>query len=805
MPKHSLFRPVLVVSLLLILLSVTVASVFLYTQFVSPLESQFLTQSLAETQAEMDNRINSKIEEGKAMAISINGYAEILQGLKDGDREPVAEKLKNIKAHFAEQSKYKNIAVQIIDQDNISFVKSWNLDSFGEMVKHPMLTEMHKTKHVVGGIAVGAQGFGVIAFAPVKQKEQILGAVVTAGGVGAIVKELKSAQQDWVLILNKSYIETRYQGIPLSLKSNKVVGDWMFAHNNWFDSETINTIEKNQHWLTADKEKHAYLIGNQVVMSLPMMDETGQLAGRHILVKSAESLLIQIKQAQASIISLVIQLMIGFIIVVSVILLMVRARAIRPMQTLVKKLCQISQEGRFNQTLPVERLDEIGQVFSAVNQLMSQLDHAIIEANQVVAAIAAADFTQRIQGHYVGDLDHLKSGINASAESVAFMMNELSLIMKSLSEGEFSVTMNQRVPAAFRNQVDSALGNISAIVTEINNVMDAMSQGDFNLRVNVTAQGELSDLVNNINHSMDNIAVAVNAISHVIAAQAAGDLTQSLPTGTFKGQLHDLKNAINYSTKKVKETVLESIKTAENIHTNAQLVAKGAMNLSGRVHEQASALEETSATMNEMAAAVATNTENAKRVATLTNQVQNQAICGVNVMQQTITAMQSIRESSSKISTIVALIDGIAFQTNLLALNAAVEAARAGEHGRGFAVVAGEVRSLAQKAAEAANAIKTLISDSVARIEAGTQLADKSGEMLNDMKASIQDVACMIDAIASASSEQSLGIAQVNRAMSEIDRVTQENTWLVEEASTAADHLTQEADDLQKNMSFFKV
>jgi methyl-accepting chemotaxis protein len=209
--------------------------------------------------------------------------------------------------------------------------------------------------------------------------------------------------------------------------------------------------------------------------------------------------------------------------------------------------------------------------------------------------------------------------------------------------------------------------------------------------------------------------------------------------------------------------------------------------------------------MNEMAAAVQANTANAQKVAELAHQVQHQAGAGVEVMQQTISAMQSIKESSSKIADIVTLIDGIAFQTNLLALNAAVEAARAGEHGRGFAVVAGEVRALAQKSAEAAKDIKDLITDSVSRIEAGTHLADKSGEMLSGITGSIEQVAGMIEQIATASSEQTEGIHQVHRAIADIDRVTQENAALVEETTAAAESLSNEANNLKENMSFFKT
>jgi len=287
-------------------------------------------------------------------------------------------------------------------------------------------------------------------------------------------------------------------------------------------------------------------------------------------------------------------------------------------------------------------------------------------------------------------------------------------------------------------------------------------------------------------------------------AQMHGDLTV-VSKSKFSGRFETLQAARSASTSKFKEVINHALAASNIVSDASAQVSYGSADLSVRVQEQAAALEETSATMNEMTSAVQANTANARKVAELTNQVQGQATDGVQVMQQTIIAMQSIKESSSKINDIVSIIDSIAFQTNLLALNAAVEAARAGEHGRGFAVVASEVRALAGKSADAAKDIKNLITDSVTRIENGTHLADKSGDMLNGIASSIQDVAAMIAEIASASDEQSMGIGMVHKAMSDIDRMTQENAALVKETTLAAESLSSEACNLRASMAFFNT
>lgn len=476
----------------------------------------------------------------------------------------------------------------------------------------------------------------------------------------------------------------------------------------------------------------------------------------------------------------------------------------RAISDIAHQIGSVAVSQQFNNMIPM-RKDEFSELVVDVNGLFTSLNHALNEANKTVSALASGQFSQRMQGQFSGDLKQLQQGVNASAAEVEFMMSELEKVMRGLQQGQLDLQMDSKVPASFRAQVELALSSISGVIGDVNMVMAKMTQGDFNGRVNVAAAGELQQLKERVNSSMDIIAHAIESISEVVASQAQGDLTKALPSGTFKGQLHDLKNAINFSANKVKETVVEAIDSATVVEKVASDVLNEAQQLSGRIQEQAAALEQSSATIHEMTSAVQANTENATRVADLAHQVQHQSNDGVLVMQQTIEAMKSIQQSSSRIADIVSIIDSIAFQTNLLALNAAVEAARAGEHGRGFAVVASEVRALAGKSADAAKDIKSLIEESVQRIDTGTQLADKSGEMLTGISESIKSVATMIESISAASKEQASGIQQVNMSITDIDRVTQENAALVEETTAAANSLSQEAVRLTSNMSFFKT
>ncbi len=463
-------------------------------------------------------------------------------------------------------------------------------------------------------------------------------------------------------------------------------------------------------------------------------------------------------------------------------------------------------QGQLNFMLPNER--PAGSVIDAIHATQDNMNQAITEVNAVLVSLAEGRFDQRLNKAYQGDLETLRQGVNNSVEQVSFMMNELSKVMNALKNAHFTQEINTLAPGNYGvtlNSAADAMLSIHAIIDEIILVMNKMSVGDFSTRVQVAAPGDLNKLKQHINDSMDNLMEVVNLMTEVVGAQASGDLTATLKSGVFKGQLHDLKNAINFSSEKMKEVVDEAVTTAHVVTSAATQVSEGAAQLSSRVQQQASALEQTSATMNEMASAVEANTQSARKVAELTQHVQQQSVQGLSVMHETIHAMQSIRESSGKIADIVTLIDGIAFQTNLLALNAAVEAARAGEHGRGFAVVAGEVRSLAQKSAEAAKDIKTLISDSVSRVEVGTELVEKSGSMLSGISSSIESVAQMVVEISHASDEQLSGIDQVHKAISEIESVTQQNASLVDETTQAASSLSTEATSMMQSMGFFKT
>ncbi len=301
------------------------------------------------------------------------------------------------------------------------------------------------------------------------------------------------------------------------------------------------------------------------------------------------------------------------------------------------------------------------------------------------------------------------------------------------------------------------------------------------------------------------LQAALTATREAVEASIAGDLTRRLDMRNACDELRAMGESVNALIENLGTIVHGIQSTAGDVKRAADEISTGNENLSQRTEEQSSSLEETASSMEQMMTTVKQNADNAAQANQLAVAARAQAERGGVIVNQAIAAMSDINQSSKKIADIIGVIDEIAFQTNLLALNAAVEAARAGEQGRGFAVVASEVRSLAGRSATAAKEIKGLIQDSVRKVEDGSSRVTQSGQTLEEIVASVKKVSDIVAEIAAASREQSAGIEQVNRAVMQMDELTQQNATLVEQATTAARNMSALAEALDRNMARYRL
>jgi len=291
----------------------------------------------------------------------------------------------------------------------------------------------------------------------------------------------------------------------------------------------------------------------------------------------------------------------------------------------------------------------------------------------------------------------------------------------------------------------------------------------------------------------------------MLSAVVSGDLTKRIDLSGKTAFFEAMSRGVNQLADNMAEVVSKVKSVAGEVHRGADEISSGNANLSQRTEEQSSSLEETASSMEEMTTTVKQNADNAGQANQLAMAARDQAEKGGAVVSQAVKAMADINDSSKKIADIIGVIDDIAFQTNLLALNAAVEAARAGEQGRGFAVVASEVRSLAGRSATAAKEIKELIQDSVKKVEDGSVLVTQSGNTLEKIVASVKKVSDIVAEIAAASREQSSGIEQVNRAVMQMDELTQQNAALVEEATAASQAMAEQVRGLNEMLARYRV
>ncbi len=427
--------------------------------------------------------------------------------------------------------------------------------------------------------------------------------------------------------------------------------------------------------------------------------------------------------------------------------------------------------------------------------------------DEISAGLDHYDASKPLVGQQVTALEY-RGEVDAKVMEVLEKTGVLKREMR-FGNAEFAQTIS-----VIRDDQGVAVGHVvewrdrtteASVEKEVAQVIEAAAAGDLSGRVGTEDKdGFFLQLAGQINTLLDANASSLEQISALLSALSRGDLTVRMH-GDYQGVFATMRDDANATADQLTDIVSRIKHSSTAINSAATEIASGNNDLSRRTEQQAANLEETAASMEELTSTVRQNAESARQANQLAIGAASVASQGGDVVQQVVTTMTGIEQSSKKIAEIISVIDGIAFQTNILALNAAVEAARAGEQGRGFAVVASEVRTLAQRSAGAAKEIKGLIDDSVSKVADGSALVKKAGNTMGEIVASVQRVTDIMAEISAASQEQSAGIEQVNQTVVQMDETTQQNAALVEEATAAARAMEEQAGQLAHAVSVFQL
>ena len=479
------------------------------------------------------------------------------------------------------------------------------------------------------------------------------------------------------------------------------------------------------------------------------------------------------------------------------------------------------------------------KIVTGVNGTLDAVIGPLNVAAEYVDRISKGDIPPRITDSYDGDFNELKNNLNTCIDAVNALVTDAGLLAQAAIAGKLATRADAaKHQGDFRKIVTGVNGTLDAVIGPLNvaaEYVDRISKGDIPPKITDSYNGDFNEIKNNLNV----LIVAMTTVTEAASQIALGNLTVEVRERSPQDQLmqaltrmvstlrdlaataekiadgdltvtvkpaseHDVMgNAFAAMVTNLRQIMGNVETSSDSIATATKEIAGGSSDMAQRSESQAASLEEIAASMEELTATVKQNADNSKQADQLANNASSVAIKGGTVITRVVETMESISGSSKKIADIISVIDGIAFQTNILALNAAVEAARAGEQGRGFAVVAGEVRNLAQRSAAAAKEIKELISDSVDKVGNGSKLVGEAGQTMQEIVTSIKKVTDIMAEIATASNEQSVGIEQINSAITSMNDMTQENSLVVQQTSSASDDLEEQVQLLVEAVNRF--
>lgn len=461
----------------------------------------------------------------------------------------------------------------------------------------------------------------------------------------------------------------------------------------------------------------------------------------------------------------------------------------------------------YSQTASEDYQGIYADISRSINAASGLINRLVI----VMRKVAEGDFSDLERLRAMGQLseqDELMPAVITMMGSIQSLVDETTLLSEAAVEGRLEHRGDAvRFRGQYRSVVEGINNTLEAIlapITEASAVLEEVADGNLHVKVSGDYRGDHAKLKDNLNRTLGNLLDYVSEISRILSGVSEGNLDLSLEAD-YRGDFLEIKNSLNNILVTLSQVMGDINTSAEQVASGSRQVSVGSQSLSQGSTEQASTVQQLTASISEIASQTKKNAVDANDASQLAVTAREQASAGNRQMQEMLGSMEAINESSANISKIIKVIDDIAFQTNILALNAAVEAARAGQHGKGFAVVAEEVRNLAARSAAAAKETTDLIEGSVQKAQVGTKIADETASSLDVIVRSIEKAADLVGNIAAASNEQASGIAQINKGIEQVAQVVQNNSATAEESAAASEELSGQAELLKEMMSRFKI
>lgn len=447
------------------------------------------------------------------------------------------------------------------------------------------------------------------------------------------------------------------------------------------------------------------------------------------------------------------------------------------------------------------------EVTEAINSATKVLIEDTLYTIDRIQEFSKGDFSQEIK-RFPGEKEAIKIGLDSVKNSLQLVSGDITDLVRAASEGNLEFKLDtEKYSGQWKetcNGLNSFVYNVVVPIKETQNALNQFAKGNFAHRITNEYKGEFNEIKKTVNFTAETIGHYISEISETLTKMANKDFNVSIDN-EYLGDFKEIQNSVNNIVANLNILVKDIISSAEQVNAGAKQISESSISLAEGATEQAEAVENLTNTVKLISEQAVTNAKNSEKANDLALHTKENAASGSEQMNNMLTAMEDINNSSNSISNIIKVIDDIAFQTNILALNAAVEAARAGEHGKGFAVVAEEVRSLAARSQEAAKETTELIQSSVDKVEEGSKIANSTAESLLSIVNQIEEISSLVNSCALSSKEQEKSIEEMTIGINQIKNVTQDNTATSEESAAASEELASQSEVFYTSVSDFKL